>query len=206
MGAAKPATPQTRAVRKLVYSMMVSLDGFIETPERSLDWVVIDEELHRFANDAARATGAFLYGRRLYEVMAAYWPTPEARASDLSYIRDFARIWAETPKVVFSRTLDAVSWNSRLVRDDVRDEIVRLKQEPGDELAIGGPRLAGTALRLGLIDEYRPIVHPVVLGSGTPFLPPLESRINLRLLETHRFGSGVVYLRYEDADARVRQA
>ena len=177
--------------------MMVSLDGYIETPEHSLDWILIDEELHSFANDQARDEDAFVYGRRLYEVMAAYWPTADQSPGASEVERDFARIWRDKPKIVASTTLDKVEWNSRLVRDDVGGEIARLKAEPGGFVEIGGPTLAATAERLGLIDEYRPIIQPVVLGAGTPFFAPGSPRRQLRLLEMKRFASGVTYLRYE---------
>jgi dihydrofolate reductase len=186
-------------MRRIAYTMMVSLDGFVARPDGSLDWVTIDEELHTFANNQARETGAFLYGRRLYENMAAYWPTAEADPSAPEYILDFARIWKEKPKIVFSTTLDKVEWNSRLVKDNVVDEIAKLKTEPGKDLSVGGANLAAAFLELGLIDEFQPIVHPAVLGGGTPYLPPSNKPINLRLLETRTFRSGVVYLRYENA-------
>ena len=109
---------------------------------------------------------------------------------------EFARIWRDKPKIVFSRTLDRADWNSRLVRDEAAEEVVRLKAQPGFLMDVGGPTTAATLMRFGLIDEYRLFVHPVILGSGTPFFPPLEDRIGLRLLETRTFGSGVVYLRY----------
>jgi dihydrofolate reductase len=197
-------------VRKLIYSMMMSLDGFIERPPTGhagpndpnlLDWVIIDEELHSFANDEARESGAFLYGRRLYENMAAFWPTADTLPDMPAYVLDFAHIWKPKPKIVFSKTLEAVEWNSRLVRGNVAEEIARLKEEPGGYLAVGGANLAASLIDLGLIDEYRLIVHPVVIGSGTPFFPPLRNTINLRLLETRTFGSGVVYLRYEAKSA-----
>ena len=184
-------------MRKLIYSMMVSLDGFIETPDRKIDWVIIDEELHRFANEQARDEGAFLYGRRLYELMADFWPTADANPSAPSYEVEFARIWQEKPKIVVSTTLNRVEWNSRLVRSNIGDEVARLKAQPGKDLSVGGATLAAALIRLGLVDEFCPIVHPVVLGGGTPFFPPLDHAINLRLLETRRFESGVVYLRYE---------
>ena len=186
-------------MRKLIYSMMVSLDGYIETSNRKIDWVIIDEELHRFANEQAREEGAFLYGRRLYEVMVEFWPTADLNPSAPSYEVEFARIWKDKPKIVFSRTLDKVEWNSRVVRDDVAGEVASLKAQPGNDLSVGGATLAAALIRLGLVDEFRPIVQPVVLGAGTPFLPPLDNTLNLRLLETRRFGSGVVYLRYERA-------
>lgn len=183
---------------RLIYSMMVSLDGFVETPSRSLDWCLIDEELHLFANDQAREMGTFLYGRRLYEVMSAYWPTAD-RPGAPAYEVEFARIWMATPKIVFSKTLDRVEWNSRLQRDGIADTIAALKAAPGRDVSVAGPTLAATAVRLGLVDEYRLLVQPVVLGAGRPFFPPSEERIDVRLVETRTFGSGVVYQRYERA-------
>jgi dihydrofolate reductase len=193
-------------MRKVIYSMMTTLDGFIERKHSGearpndptlLDWVIIDEELHSFANAEAREAGAFLYGRRLYENMAAFWPTAETLPNMPGYVFDFARIWKSKPKIVFSRTLDKVEWNSRLVKGDVAEEVKKLKQEPGGYLTVGGANLASTFIDLGLIDEIRLIVHPVVIGSGTPFFPPVPNTINLHLLETITFGSGVVYLRYD---------
>ena len=182
---------------RLIYSMSVSLDGFVETPSRSLDWVLIDEELHAFFNDQAREMSAFLHGRRLYELMAGYWPTAESDPAATPAMLEFARIWMDRPKTVFSRTLERVAWNSRLVRDDVAGEVARLKAQPGFDMDVGGPTTASTLMRLGLIDEYRLFVHPVILGAGTPFFPALDDRIGLKLLETRTFGSGVAYLRYE---------
>ena len=184
---------------RLIYSMMVSLDGFVARPNGDLDWVTVDEELHTFANDQAREHGAFLYGRRLYELMAAYWPTADRNPATPPVEVEFARIWKEKPKLVFSKTLNRVDWNSRLVRDVVADEIAGLKAESGGDLELGGPTLAASFIQLGLIDEYQPIVHPVVLGRGIPYFPPLETAIDLQLVETRRFASGVVYLRYRRA-------
>jgi len=183
-------------VGKVIFSMSVSLDGFVETPSRSLDWVRVDEELHRFFNDEAREVRQSLYGRRLYELMTDYWPTAETDPSATPAMLEFARIWRDTPKVVFSRTLAKVDWNSRLVRGDATEEVARLKAEQGD-VDVGGPTLAASLMRAGLVDEFRLFVHPVVLGAGTPFFPALEDRIGLRLLETRTFGGGVIYLRYE---------
>jgi dihydrofolate reductase len=182
---------------RLVYSMSVSLDGFVETPSRSLDWVLVDEELHSFFNHEARAVSTFLYGRRMYELMIDYWPAAETDPSATPAMLEFARIWKDTPKIVFSGTLEQVEWNSRLVREDAPAEVARLKAQPGFDADVGGPTLAWSLLRAGLIDEVRLFVHPVILGAGTPFLPPLDGRIGLKLLETRTFGSGVVYLRYE---------
>ena len=182
---------------KLIYSMSVSLDGYMEDSDRSLDWVIIDEEIHRFFNDQARETGTFLYGRRIYELMTAYWPTADASPSAPDYEVEYARIWKEKPKVVFSKTLERVEWNSRLVRDNIAEEIKQLKDQPENDMQVGGPSLASTVMRLGLIDEYHLFVHPVVLGGGTPFFPTLDTAMSFWLLETRTFGSGVVYLRYE---------
>jgi dihydrofolate reductase len=184
---------------RLVYSMSVSLDGFVETPSRSLDWALVDEELHSFFNDEAREMSAFLYGRRLYEFMVDYWPTAETDPSATPAMLEFARIWKDKPKIVFSGTLERVDWNSRLVRAEAAAEVARLKAQPGFDMSVGGPTTAALMMRLGLIDEYRVFVHPVILGAGTPFFPALEQRIRLKLIETRTFGSGVVYLRYENA-------
>lgn len=142
---------------------------------------------------------AFLYGRRMYELMVDYWPTAETDPSATPAMLEFARIWQNKPKVVFSRTLERVAWNSRLVRDDAAEEAVRLKAAPGFDTDVGGPTLASTLIRRGLIDEYRLFVYPVMLGAGTAFFPALGDRVRLELVETRTFSSGVVYLRYESA-------
>lgn len=182
---------------KLIYSYMVSLDGFIETPERSLDWVIIDEELHRYINDEQSTIGAYLYGRRMYELMAGFWPTADTNPAYPGYIAEYARIWKQMPKIVFSKTLERVGPNTRLVRDDLAGEIARLKAQPGQDLDLGGAELAANFMRLGLIDEYQLFVQPVILGSGTRMFPALEKPTQLRLAETHAFTSGVVMLRYQ---------
>jgi dihydrofolate reductase len=179
---------------KLIYSLNVSLDGYVETPDHGLDWAVVDEEIHTWFNDQLRGLDASLYGRRLYQLMAAYWPTAESDPSATPAMREFAGLWNEMPKIVFSKTLERVEWNSRLVRGDVEEELRRLRAEfPGD-LDVGGPTLASAFIRRGLVDEYRLVVHPVILGSGTPFFPALEESIGLRLIETRTFSSGAVYL------------
>jgi dihydrofolate reductase len=186
-------------MRKLIYSMMVSLDGFIEGPNRELDWHVIDEELHTFINDQQSEFDTYLYGRRLYEVMT-YWETADKNLPSPEYELEFARIWKSMPKIVFSKTIEQVQGNTRLVRDNIVEEITKLKAQPGKDMSLGGANLASTFIQLGLIDEYRLFIHPAVLGSGTPFFPTLDVKINLRLVETRDFGSGVVYLRYQHAD------
>jgi dihydrofolate reductase len=188
--------PSLFKMRKVIYSMSVSLDGYIETPKRAIDWVIVDEELHTFFNDQARETGTFLFGRRMYELMVDFWPTEEARTSNLGYIAEYSRIWKDMPKVVFSRTLDKVEWNSRLVRDNILEEVTKLKAQPGRDLSIGGPTLASTLIQNGLVDEYQLFVNPILLGGGTPFFPALNKPIDLRFIESRLFASGVVYLRY----------
>jgi dihydrofolate reductase len=187
-------------MRKLIYGMMVSLDGFIETPNKEIDWILIDEELHKYVNDQQSAVDTYLYGRRMYELMADFWPTADEDPSAPDFIVEFARIWRRMPKVVFSKTLDRVDWNARLVRDDIAGEVIRLKQQPGKDLEVGGADLASAVMRLGLIDEVWLYVQPVILGGGRRMLPALEERIHLRLLETRTFRSGVVLLRYERAE------
>jgi dihydrofolate reductase len=183
-------------MRRLIYSMGVSLDGFIAGPDGEIDWSAPDEELHRFHNQQAREADAHLYGRRLYEVMR-YWETAEENPSAPEHELEFARIWKDTPKIVFSKTLEKVEGNARLVRDNVAEEVARLKEEPGKDLAVGGAGLASTFMKLGLIDEYLLFVSPVVLGGGTPYFPALDERIDLDLVETRTFGSRVVYVRYQ---------
>jgi dihydrofolate reductase len=192
----------------LVYSMGVSLDGFVAGPDREIDWAAPDEELHRFHNEQMRAVDAHLCGRRLYEEML-YWETAgddvaETAGDDAAADapersepeREFAAIWQRLPKLVFSSTLDRVEGNATLASEDLAAEIAKLEQQPGaGELAIGGAGLAAKAIELDLIDEYRPFVSPVVLGGGTPFLPR-GVRLDLELLETRTFASRVVYLRY----------
>jgi dihydrofolate reductase len=182
-------------MRKMIYSMSVSLDGFIAGPDGEIDWSAPDEELHRFHNRQTREIGAHLCGRRLYEEMT-YWETADENPSAAEHELEFARIWKDLPKIVFSKTLQNVAGNARLVRDGVADEVAKLKEQPGKDLAVGGAGLASTLITLGLVDEYRLFVGPVVLGGGTPYFPPLEKRINLELVETHTFGSRVVYVRY----------
>lgn len=181
---------------KLIYTLNVSVDGFIETPDGSLDWGVVDEELHAWFRDRAQGLAASLYGRRLYEVMSAYWPTAESDPAATETMREFGRLWVGMPKLVFSSTLTSVGWNSRLVRGDVGDELARLRTELDGDFEVCGPTLASAFIRRGLVDEYQLVTHPVILGSGTPYLPPLDARIPLRLTDTRTFASGVIFRSY----------
>jgi dihydrofolate reductase len=190
-------------MRKVIYSMGVSLDGFIAGPDGDIGWSAPDEELHRFHNEQARGTGAQLCGRRLYEVMR-YWETAEEdNPSAPEHELEFARIWRDTPRRVFSRTLEQAEGGAELVRTSIAEEVARLKEQPGGDIGVGGAGLAASCMTLGLIDEYRLFVYPVVLGGGTPYFPALDVRIKLRLAETRTFRSEVVYVRYElAADGR----
>ncbi len=188
-------------MRKVIYSTMVSLDGFVETLDRSLEWVIIDEELHTFVNNLNREIDTFLFGRRMYEVMV-YWDTADADPSNPGYVLEFARIWKGIHKIVFSKTLERVQGNATLNRGDIADEVVKLKAQPGKSMSVGGATIASDLMRRGLVDEYQLFVNPIILGSGTPMFRALDSKINLRLIETRTFESGVVFLRYQ----RVRTA
>jgi dihydrofolate reductase len=186
-------------VPELIYSMGVSLDGYIAGPGGDIGWSAPDEELHRFHNEQTRELGAQIMGRRLYEAMLP-WETTEDDPSAAELLVEFARIWKPIPKVVFSTTLRGVEGNARLARDDLVTEVAELKQRPGDApIAVGGAGLAAACARLGLIDEYRLFVSPVILGGGTRYFPELDEPVVLELIETRTFGSRVVYLRYRVA-------
>ncbi|HEX2810011.1 MAG TPA: dihydrofolate reductase family protein [Kineosporiaceae bacterium] len=183
-------------MRKIILMMSVSLDGFFEGPNRELDWHLVDDELHSHFNQQLGVMGAFLDGRVTYELMAGYWPTADADPSSTPAVAEFARIWRDMPKLVFSKTLERADWNTTVVRDVVPQEIVELKEQPGGDLALGGADLAATFMRHNLIDEYRLYIHPIVLGEGRPLFPPSDARTALLLAEARTFGNGVVLLRY----------
>ena len=183
-------------MRSVTYSMNISADGYIVGPDGSFDWSVPDADVFRFWIDEIRGVDVHLMGRRLYETML-YWETADQDGSLDEAEREWVALWNPLPKVVFSRTLSAVEGNARLATGDVADEIERLRAEPGEgEIAIGGATLAAEAAAAGLIDEYRAMVYPVLVGGGIPFFPRREARVDLELLETRTFGSRFVYLRY----------
>ncbi|RSN05309.1 deaminase [Streptomyces sp. WAC 01325] len=186
-------------MRRVTYSMNVSLDGYIVGPDGGMDWGAPDEEVFRFWIEDVRELGFHLLGRRLYETML-YWETAEQDPSLDAPGLEFAALWKALPKVVFSHTLSAVEGNARLVSGDVAKEIERLRAEPGEgDIAIGGAALAAEVAAAGLIDEYRLMVYPVLLGGGIPFFPRHESQVDLELVETRSYNSRVVYLRYRTA-------
>jgi dihydrofolate reductase len=182
-------------MRDLIFSMGVSLDGFIAGPNGEIDWGAPDEELHRFHNEQTREIGAHFCGRRLYEEMLP-WETAGQSPSAGEAQVEFAQLWQGIPKIVFSRTLERVEGNARLATGGVAEEVAELKRQPGKDLAVGGAGLAAACTELDLVNEYRLFLSPVVLGGGTPYFPPLDEKIELELVETRTFGRGVVYLRY----------
>lgn len=193
-------------MRKIILMMSVSIDGFIEGPNRELDWQMVDEELHNHFNDRLRQMGAFLEGRITHELMARVWPTVDTDSSSVQQARErgllrpmleFAHIWRNMPKIVFSKTLERADWNATIFRDVIPEDIRRLKREPGGDMVLGGADLAAVFMSLDLIDEYRLYVHPVAIGQGKRLFRASLTRISLRLVENRRFGNGVVLLRYE---------
>ena len=184
-------------MRRIIWMMAVSVDGYMEGPDHDLGWHMVDEELHAHLNGWLGEAGGFLEGRVTYELMADFWPTADQDPGAPATVVEFARIWRDMPKVVYSRTLDRADWNATVVHDVVPAEVVALKEQPGGDLVVGGSDLGSVFARHDLIDEYRLYVHPVVIGRGTPALRPSDARVRLRLVDTHTFGNGVVLLRYE---------
>ncbi len=183
-------------MRSVTYSMGVSLDGYIAGPDGRFDWTGPDEEVFRFVTDEIREVGVHLLGRRLYETML-YWETADQDPSLDDSMLEWAAIWKPLPKVVFSTTLSTVQGNARLASGGLAEEVERLRAEPGEgNIAIGGPTLAAEAAALDLIDEYRAKVYPVLVGGGIPFFPQSERRVDLELVESRTFNSGIVYLRH----------
>lgn len=181
-------------MRKLIMFNLVSLDGFFEGPKREIDWHNVDDEFVAFSNDQLDSAGALLFGRVTYQLMAGFWPTPAGEIA-----RGTADRMNTLPKVVFSQTLDKAEWtNTRLVKGDVGEEIRRLKGQPGKDLfLLGSADLASTLTRLGLIDEYRVMVNPVVLGSGHPLFKGPGERLAMKLVGTRTFKNGNVLLTYQ---------
>jgi dihydrofolate reductase len=182
-------------MRKLIYSTSLSLDGYIDSSTGDQSWVVPDEELHRHFNDIEREIDTLLYGRRMYELMAGYWPTADQDPSAPSPIVEYAQIWKPVPKVVFSSSLDGVEWNSRLVRGDPVAEVASLKAQGAGTMGVGGLVLASTLASAGFIDEYRLYYVPILLGSGTAAFSQIQKRVSLKPVETRIFSSGTLLLR-----------
>jgi dihydrofolate reductase len=174
--------------------MNVSVDGFIADREGRFGWTVPDEELFRFHLARVRALGCHLCGRKLYETMLVWETDPSLRDTELDAA--FADVWCALPKVVFSRTLDSVQGNARLAEASVAEEVAAALAATDKDVEIGGAGLAATAIKLGLVDELRMFRHPIVVGGGTPLLPPVTENVPLELIETRTFGSRVIYERY----------
>ena len=182
---------------KLIYAALASLDGYVADADGRFDWAEPDEEVHGFVNDRQRPLGTYLYGRRVYEVMLA-WETMRLD-DEPPVIRDFADIWRAADKIVYSKTLETVSSaRTRIERDFDPEAVRKLKAAVDRDLAIGGPELAGQAFEAGLVDECQIFLAPIVVGGGTQALPD-GVRVGLELLDTRRFGNGMVYLRYRAA-------
>jgi dihydrofolate reductase len=188
-------------MRKIVLTSSMSLDGYMEGPDHDISWHRVDDELHQHFNDILRDTGAFLQGRVTYELMADFWPTADQDPDASATVAEFAAIWREKPKIVYSRTLERADWNTTVVRDVVPAEVRALKEQPGGDLALGGAHLSAVFLRHALVDEFRTYVHPVLLGAGTPLFSPGSAPAGLRLVESRTFGNGVVLLRYQRVGA-----
>ena len=184
-------------MRKVVLFMSVSIDGFFEGPNRELDWQRVDEDLHTHFNELLAGMGAFLDGRVTYELMAAFWPTADSDPAAPKPVVEFARIWREMPKIVYSRTLERADWNATIVPEVVVDEVLELKAQPGGDLVLGGADLAATFLRHDLVDEIRLYVHPVLLGRGHRLFREADKTLDLDLVESRAFGNGVVLVRYQ---------
>jgi len=176
----------------------LSVDGFFEGPDYDISWHMVDEELHTHMNQWLGAAGAFLEGRVTWELMADYWPTADEDPAAPAPIREFAGIWRDKSKYVFSKTLQEAGWGTTIVRDVVPGEIADLKASANGDLVVGGANLVETFMALDLVDEYRLYIHPVAIGVGSRFFPP-DFKAQLRLAETRTFGNGVVMLRYDVA-------
>jgi dihydrofolate reductase len=180
---------------KLIYSTITSLDGYVADRDGNFDWAAPNEEVHAFVNDLERRVGAYLYGRRMYEVMR-YWETAYAVTDRPSVGQDFAQIWRAADKVVYSRTLETVSSaRTRIERDFDPEAVRQMKAQAERDISVGGPDLAAQALRTGLVDECHLFVTPVVVGGGKRSLPR-NVRLELELLDDRRFEGGVVHLHY----------
>ena len=182
---------------KVILFVQISLDGFFEGAKKELDWNMVDDELHDHILEVLRPMGAFLSGRVTYELMAAYWPTADADPAATPFVKEFAPIWRDMTKVVYSKTLASAGWNTTIARDVVRDEVEELKLRSRGDLVVGGGELGAAFMAQDLVDEYRIYVHPIRIGEGNRLFPPSKEKVPLRLAESRAFGNGVVLLRYE---------
>lgn len=182
-------------MRKIIYAQLVSADGYIEDQDGKIDWTKPGEELHRHFNELEKNLDVNFYGRRMSEAMD-FWLTADQNPELKDYEREYARLWQQTQRIVFSKTLDKVEENARLLREVDPNEIRRLKNKPGKNMAVGGADLAATFIKHGLVDEFRLYIHPVVLGGGKPMFP-VDQKLELQFMESQSFPGGVVMLKYQ---------
>ena len=183
-------------MRKIIVQMSVSLDGYFEGPDRDISWGMITDEIHRDVNDFIRPMSAFLHGRVMHELMVDFWPTADEDPDISEPMRDFAGIYREIPKVVYSTTYADTAWNTTIVREVDPAEVQALKEQPGGDMGVGGAELVATFLQHDLIDEWRLYVHPVVLGAGRRLFPDSITAIPLGLVEAKAFDNGVLLTHY----------
>ncbi|MFD7132716.1 dihydrofolate reductase family protein [Streptomyces sp. NPDC059894] len=184
-------------MRRIVLMMSVSLDGYFEGPDHDISWHRVDDVLHQHFNDTIRDMDGLIHGRVTYDLMAAFWPTADADPETSATVAEFAGIWRDIPKYVYSRTLERADWNTTIVREVVPEEVIALKNRPGNgDLGLGGADLAAAFLRHDLVDEIRLYVHPVLLGRGKPLFPSTGTTTSLHLIESRAFPNGVTLLRY----------
>lgn len=180
---------------KLIYSALMSLDGYLADEDGRFDWAAPDEAVHTFVNDLLRPVGTYLYGRRMYDVMS-YWETAHTLPDQPSVVLDFAEIWQAADKIVYSKSLESVSsTKTRIEREFDPDAVNQMKAAASRDITVGGPDLAGQAIKAGLVDEYQLFLAPVAVGGGKHFLPH-GVRLRLELLDERRFGNGMAHLRY----------
>lgn len=182
---------------EIILWMSISLDGYIEGPDGDLSWPLVDEELHQFFNDELSRMGAFIGGRVTHQLMAEYWPDADNDPTITGPEAEFAAIWRDMPKIVYSRTLESAEWNTTVVSDVVPSEVLKLKNETDGDLVLGGADLGNEFLRLDLVDQLALFIHPVVVGKGKLLFQRADSYLSFDLMETRRFSNGVVLLRYQ---------
>ncbi|MFV2013423.1 MULTISPECIES: dihydrofolate reductase family protein [unclassified Micromonospora] len=184
-------------MRKIIHWVNSSVDGYVDGPNEEFDWAQLGPELGEYADRLHKRADTFLFGRKVWDMMAGYWPNAEETAESEHDLK-FAPIWLETPKIVFSRTLEKADWNTRVISGNLAEEVSELKRQPGkDMLLTGGSELPAALTALGLVDEYHIAVHPVVLGGGRPLFQEPERRVNLRLVEARPADSRTVILHYQ---------
>jgi len=183
-------------MRRIVVHMGVSLDGFFEGPDHDIGWHLVDDEMHTYINEYLATTSAFLFGRVTHELMADFWPAADEDPGNSGPMEEFAPIYRRTPRIVFSRTLEQDQWATEIRREVDPEQIRALQQQPGGDMTIGGADLIDSFRRHDLIDEYRLFVNPVLLGRGRQLFGPADAPTDLELVETRRFGNGVVLLRH----------